>query len=156
MHAQPLCNPSQYVRCHPLCKRTPICPPPSTPSTLPPFNLNRTSLPLAMSLTCCISRCDSGRGTQLLEEERPETEWLMSRGMGGGEEEAAPAARCAQPHKPLERAGSFDMPPKKTRKTHRRAFTTIGGTAEQGEPRLVRSGGMRRDWSFEDLRNRES
>ncbi|KAH0461061.1 hypothetical protein IEQ34_008636 [Dendrobium chrysotoxum] len=25
-----------------------------------------------------------------------------------------------------------------------------------GEPRLMRSGGMRRDWSFEDLRNRRN
>ncbi|EOY23996.1 hypothetical protein QUC31_008538 [Theobroma cacao] len=47
--------------------------------------------------------------------------------------------------------------PVPTRKGHRRLNTidtTFGAVAFEadGEPRLVRSCGMRRDWSFEDLR----
>lgn len=44
---------------------------------------------------------------------------------------------------------------KVVRPGHRRLYTT-GAAAFEGaaEPRLVRSSGMRRDWSFEDLRPR--
>ncbi|KAE8712766.1 Detected protein of unknown function [Hibiscus syriacus] len=47
---------------------------------------------------------------------------------------------------------------KKAKKGHRRrntihtTYESKGFDADQAEPRLVRSSGMRRDWSFEDLR----
>ncbi|XWS49564.1 hypothetical protein CRYUN_Cryun12cG0013900 [Craigia yunnanensis] len=50
------------------------------------------------------------------------------------------------------------LPSKKIKKGHRRLNTidtTYGAVAfeaDDGEPRLVRSSGMRRDWSFEDLK----
>lgn len=45
---------------------------------------------------------------------------------------------------------------KKVNKGHRRLHST-GAVAFEGgaEPRLVRSSGMRRDWSFENLRHRD-
>ncbi|KAH7514417.1 uncharacterized protein LOC107430587 [Ziziphus jujuba] len=45
---------------------------------------------------------------------------------------------------------------KKVTQGHRRLHST-GAVAFEGgaEPRLVRSSGMRRDWSFEDLRQRD-
>ncbi|GAV58036.1 hypothetical protein CFOL_v3_01572 [Cephalotus follicularis] len=44
----------------------------------------------------------------------------------------------------------------KVKKGHRRLHSTGTVAFEgSGEPRLVRSCGMRRDWSFEDLRDRD-
>lgn len=46
-------------------------------------------------------------------------------------------------------ASSINVPPDKN--IHRRCHSTVAGSVE-GQPKLVRSCGMRRDWSFEDLR----
>lgn len=46
---------------------------------------------------------------------------------------------------------------KKVKKVHRRfKSTSVAAFEENTEPRLVRSAGMRRDWSFEDLRQRNA
>uniref|UniRef100_A0A7N0TBK0 Uncharacterized protein n=1 Tax=Kalanchoe fedtschenkoi TaxID=63787 RepID=A0A7N0TBK0_KALFE len=51
----------------------------------------------------------------------------------------------------LERAA------KKARKGHRRGTSLVDEPfLGQGEPRLVRSSGMRRDWSFEDLKQQRN
>ncbi|XVF13623.1 hypothetical protein REPUB_Repub08aG0223600 [Reevesia pubescens] len=47
------------------------------------------------------------------------------------------------------------VPPKKIKKLGHRRLKTIGAETFETDgagPRLVRSSGMRRDWSFEDLR----
>ncbi|XP_038725797.1 uncharacterized protein LOC120016898 [Tripterygium wilfordii] len=60
-----------------------------------------------------------------------------------------------QPYKQI-RSGSKVVAAQKMRNCHRRLNST-GAVIFEGsgaEPRLVRSCGMRRDWSFEDLRQR--
>ncbi|KAB2632236.1 hypothetical protein D8674_028483 [Pyrus ussuriensis x Pyrus communis] len=58
------------------------------------------------------------------------------------------------PYEQIENSSIFVLEKKKGKKGpgHRRLMTT-GGVAYEGstEPRLVRSSGMRRDWSFENL-----
>lgn len=60
-----------------------------------------------------------------------------------------------QPYEKI-RSGSMMIATKKVKKGHCRLNST-GAVAFEGSggPRLVRSCGMRRDWSFEDLRERE-
>ncbi|KAF5729705.1 hypothetical protein HS088_TW20G00069 [Tripterygium wilfordii] len=62
-----------------------------------------------------------------------------------------------QPYEQI-RSGSKVVAAKKMRNCHRR-LTSTGAVMFEGsgaEPRLVRSSGMRRDWSFEDLRQRRA
>ncbi|XP_012076249.1 uncharacterized protein LOC105637409 [Jatropha curcas] len=56
-----------------------------------------------------------------------------------------------------EKIGKSSMPiAKKIKKEHRRLNSTgILGFKGIDEPKLVRSSGMRRDWSFEDLKERD-
>lgn len=59
-----------------------------------------------------------------------------------------------RPYDKLIKNKSGDMVGKKGQKGHQRGHS--GPVGYQDGPRLVRSAGMRRDWSFEDLRqNRE-
>ncbi|KAJ4728682.1 putative Plant/MZA15-19 protein [Melia azedarach] len=52
--------------------------------------------------------------------------------------------------------GSRVVAAKKVKKSHRRINSTgaVAFESNNSEPKLVRSVGMRRDWSFEDLRQR--
>ncbi|KAI6707519.1 hypothetical protein NL676_010481 [Syzygium grande] len=58
----------------------------------------------------------------------------------------------------ISRSGPLGLHMKKVKKGHRRLWGTAASSfrkkpmAGSGEARLVRSSGMRRDWSFEDLR----
>lgn len=60
----------------------------------------------------------------------------------------------------ISRSGPLGLRTKKAKKGHRRlrsiAASSVGEKpqAGTGEARLVRSSGMRRDWSFENLRKR--
>ncbi|KAK6934988.1 hypothetical protein RJ641_035143 [Dillenia turbinata] len=62
-----------------------------------------------------------------------------------------------QPYEKIRKGPYYTEEMKKDEKAprHRRLLTT-GDIAFEGtgEPRLIRSSGMRRDWSFEDLRAR--
>ncbi|CAA7393259.1 unnamed protein product [Spirodela intermedia] len=127
-----------------------------------------------MSLACCCLRSEAAEGRR--RSTVPGPEWLIDRRAGedgGGE---------APPHEPpggkghrrratvvaaewvIDRAageeedsggGGGETAPNEAPagKGHRRR-ATVAAAPQVAEPRLARSGGMRRDWSFENLRQR--
>ncbi|KAK6947424.1 hypothetical protein RJ641_000897 [Dillenia turbinata] len=61
-----------------------------------------------------------------------------------------------QPYEQIRKASFYAEEMKEEKAPRHRRLLTTGDIAfeETGEPRLIRSSGMRRDWSFEDLRAR--
>ncbi|KAK2995914.1 hypothetical protein RJ640_029796 [Escallonia rubra] len=59
-----------------------------------------------------------------------------------------------RPYEKMRSSSSLLVAAKKVKKAPHRIHSSGPVELEYGQPRLVRSSGMRRDWSFEDLRQR--
>ncbi|KAH7668696.1 hypothetical protein IHE45_11G028100 [Dioscorea alata] len=101
-----------------------------------------------MSLSCITCRPLSRSSS----EREPELDLNLGFGQCCGSGGGAWSPRSiTPPYAHLSKSGPIGPAPDSVIKAHHRKVSSTAG-----EPVLVRSGGMRRDWSFEDLRNRQT
>ncbi|KAL3737804.1 hypothetical protein ACJRO7_019344 [Eucalyptus globulus] len=115
-----------------------------------------------MSLNCLTCQAQRKEDTELeygcIDEEGPRSLCcvLVDRNWSGPL--VTPPAPTTPYYEHRSRSGPLGLRKKKAKKGHRRLWGTTASSlgekpiAGSGEARLVRSSGMRRDWSFEDLR----